>query len=342
MNKNAVIFIPGVLGSELYYNDEEQRKTKIWPLGWNDFLNIVKYNKLRLGGESYRKLLDLIKCDKNGAPNVNIMPGRVIDSFYRFFDVYKNFLENLTKDGFDIYNFPYDWRLDVAVHGQGLRELVDEATSKQYEKVSLVAHSLGALLARNYLKNNNPNLDNILFVSPVNHGTPLAYAVLKTGRGGLYQYSVLNSFVKELIVNFPSIYQMCPSETYFQKHRQKFKEDWITIENEITELTPEKIYITGDESKLENITLARRAIDFHRSIPSSLNNATNIVCTGIDTLCSVNITAKQVITNHCPIGDGTVTTIGSMLDNAQNIIIDAKTHTSIMGTKRLLHYITND
>ncbi|PIO00234.1 hypothetical protein COT72_00830 [archaeon CG10_big_fil_rev_8_21_14_0_10_43_11] len=337
-NKHAIIFVPGVLGTELYHVNAEQEKNKVWPLGVQDVALIIRKEKLGLSKNSYKTFLELRACDEEGKSCSNIVTGEVINSFYGFFDFYQNISETFEKNGFDTYTFPYDWRLDVQTHDSALHERVEHARDT-HESVSLVAHSLGALVARSYLKNHTPDFEKTIFVSPIHNGTPLAYFVVKTGKGGLYRYGMFDNVVGDLTANYPSLYQMCPNEFYFNNQRAQNNREWLDMFDTQDTFDARHIYEYNPSSKLPNTLLARNALRFHHALGHDGEGVLNLRGTGLKTLCYLRFGKQDVSFTYCPQGDGTVTETGSFLSHAKNISVPEKSHTALINPALLYGFL---
>jgi pimeloyl-ACP methyl ester carboxylesterase len=89
--------------------------------------------------------------------------------------------------GIDLFTFPYDWRksnIDTAVL---LKQKIDAVKSLcQCDKVDLVAHSMGGLVARQYIQSPayQHDVDQLIFLGTPHLGAPKAYLMWEGGEFG--------------------------------------------------------------------------------------------------------------------------------------------------------------
>ncbi len=116
------VFLPGIMGSELFLGGE-----KLWP---------PKVSETIRGYQRVDKLLDEA-----------VVHGEVIDKV-ACFDVYEPILGLLSRTEADerFVAFPYDWRQDLEVTAARLADTLDEADTGG--EVRIVAHSMGGLVSR--------------------------------------------------------------------------------------------------------------------------------------------------------------------------------------------------
>lgn len=126
--KKAIFIIPGMLGSEL----KDENGEEVWVSG------------------SPRKEM---KLNEDGTPKHNLESFN--DDNYGARNTYKslyNYLYKKFKDRYHVVFFDYDFRLSNAVSAQKL-----EQETAGFDKVILVAHSMGGLVAAKYLSNSETN-----------------------------------------------------------------------------------------------------------------------------------------------------------------------------------------
>lgn len=204
---NPIVFIPGAFGSELGYK-QNGSFVRLWP-GVDQLLvdSVQDLRKLPDGSD--------YKIPKQSGPIVK----KVLTK-----DVYQNFLERLTSQGYQVYTFPYDWRANITASAQKLKEKVDQIKQETgVDKVDLVAHSLGGLVAMEYLRATTlqgvpPSVGHFVSIGAPYLGTPEAFRALRYGRGltGLGRL-LLNTYdSKRIAHNSPAAYHMLPSADYFE------------------------------------------------------------------------------------------------------------------------------
>lgn len=148
-DRTPLILIPGLFSSKL------RRVTtgeEIWPGSWQSVL-FSDYRELALRGsvDSPVEAFDLAE--------------QVLG-----FDYYRPLLETLVRyggyvrtrpgqappaTGRALYVFPYDWRQDNALHAVALERLIQQIRIDHHDprlKVDIVAHSMGGVVARYYLR----------------------------------------------------------------------------------------------------------------------------------------------------------------------------------------------
>ena len=120
--KPIIVLVPGILGSTLSYDDE---------LLW------VKALKLFDGGIQKIDLRDPKHRDKIRAT------GGVGDFYNKMLDHFNR--------AYDVVVFPYDWRKSIEAAGELFIEKIKEINSITDEAIHIVAHSMGGLVAREFM-----------------------------------------------------------------------------------------------------------------------------------------------------------------------------------------------
>jgi len=226
--KNPVLFVPGLLGTEI--NDLDNSVI------WLDADRIV--NPLRL--ESYfDNFLDQLSFNQYlSASNQGLILGEVI-KFKQFLRIRKDYTQLLVDEfaskGYvenqDFFTFPYDWRYgvsgiyperdgvcEVRTNMTLLKEKINQILAQTgADKVDVIAHSLGGLVVKKYIiENNDPKIDKLVYLGVPNLGSPVAAKTLL--RGHDFNIAGLNSDeMKKISQNMPVVYDLLPSKTYFTK-----------------------------------------------------------------------------------------------------------------------------
>lgn len=153
---------------------------------------------------------------------------------------------NWGKDHFTCFQFSYDWRLSNVQNAQRLHEFIEEkkayiqkrsreifGAERKNLKFDIVAHSMGGLLARYYLRygtqplprdGSQPrltwagaqNVDQLIMVGTSNSGSISAFQDLQKGQSFVpdWQRALLAvdlpNFDREVIGTYPSIYELLP------------------------------------------------------------------------------------------------------------------------------------
>jgi pimeloyl-ACP methyl ester carboxylesterase len=133
---HVAVLIPGLMGSKLYLGDD-----LIWPGAPSELF--LPYNKMK----------ELLRAD--------LVARDLIRSYTIFSPQYETLIDDLSACDFSeasspptLYPYPYDWRRSVEHAADGLADLLDRALDQHTgaADISLVAHSLGGLIARHYLE----------------------------------------------------------------------------------------------------------------------------------------------------------------------------------------------
>ena len=96
--------------------------------------------------------------------------------------IYGPLMTDLKNQGFTVLPYYYDWRRTVTENVERLTAFINK-NSTNGEKVDVVAHSLGGLVARAYLEKSKyeHKIDRIIFVGSPQNGTPIAYPAWSAG-----------------------------------------------------------------------------------------------------------------------------------------------------------------
>ena len=128
--RGNIIFIPGIMGSELTVTDDGDDDVV-----WVSFLKLMwgGIEKLRLAKDGVREADSKLRVQPSGLDK----------------DSYAETILWL-KAYWNVEPFAYDWRKDLDQAAQGLKDLVDKKFKDQ--SVHLVAHSMGGLVSRNFIR----------------------------------------------------------------------------------------------------------------------------------------------------------------------------------------------
>jgi hypothetical protein len=125
--RGNVVVLHGIMGSDLSWAERAgTRATHIW-------LNIWRL----IRG-------DFTKLALNGASGVEIKAMGILKRYYG------EQILSLMKDGWDVRTFAYDWRLDIDDSSKQLANQI--RTWFNGQPVHLVAHSMGGLVSRNFIR----------------------------------------------------------------------------------------------------------------------------------------------------------------------------------------------
>ncbi len=235
--RDPVILIPGIMGTEIFKDYDD--KKEIWPnpskLIFSITDNFLNDLALTVDGEE-----DSNKPMRLG----DIIRGTHLDILGVKYDskVFEELIKELERDGYventNLFVFPYDWRKSNANSALKLKDKINEIlTLTGADKVDLVAHSMGGLVAKKYIADNGASkVDQLIFIGTPQLGAPKAFKVIMEGDDmGISKgkYSFLTpSKVKYISQNMPGVFELLPSRKYIDGQSDfsgyKYITDYIT------------------------------------------------------------------------------------------------------------------
>lgn len=205
---NPVIIIPGIMGSYLLKDDGSDNE--VW-------MNLTKMVLSR----SDEYLQDL-SMTSNGTSITKIKSNEIvrkIDTLVVKRDMFEGIINHFDSEGLildkNIFLFPYDWRLDIGHISNELERSIDAVKAVTGAKeVDVVAHSMGGLVVKKYLKDHsNDSVGRFIDIATPHLGSSKSFLNLMFGNTDI---GILNNeTIKSISQNMPSIYQLLPSENYF-------------------------------------------------------------------------------------------------------------------------------
>ncbi|MFA5184314.1 MAG: hypothetical protein WC456_02190 [Patescibacteria group bacterium] len=219
--KKPVIIIPGIISS--YLHKDDYGFPEVWP-------NLVQM--ALPGDDSY---LDDLKMDAYGEPlSPSLMVPTDIFREIAFNDIFQGLITELTSSGSytentNLFVFPYDWRYSIDwiassspyASSTSLRAKIEEIkNSTGAEKVDIISHSMGGLVAKYYIEHvNTSTVDKFIDVATPHLGAPKAAKALLYGDDfGFTLFGPIGineTKMKEISQNFSSAYNLLPSRGYF-------------------------------------------------------------------------------------------------------------------------------
>lgn len=212
--KTPVIIVPGVMGTEMFNGDE-----KLW-------LDLM-HNLTDIGDQ----FMDTLQFKSDLTP---LFEGMTVGDIIRketadigigeisLFDYSYGLIQELKNQGYiegtDLFVFPYDWRYGVNdANIEKLKQKVsDILTQTGKDKIDIIAHSTGGLLVKKYAMDypTENHIDKAIFVGVPNTGAPQAIKAFLVGNNFGNPF-LANNEVKKIAVNMPVIYDLSPSQQYF-------------------------------------------------------------------------------------------------------------------------------
>lgn len=226
-----VMFLPGIKASRLYKKGSLGTEDKLWPP--NFFGNDLEDLALDENGKSINNVYTRDAIDEVAIPEIGG-------------NIYKTFLQKLAdlkENGTinDYESFAYDWRQnveDVAKNGtpyennnikSAVNDIASLAETSKSEKVTIIAHSNGGLLAKAIMielesRGLSDKVDKIVMVGTPQMGTPLATLSLLYGydEAALFGTLISREDSRELAENMPGAYGLLPSNEYFSRIENPF------------------------------------------------------------------------------------------------------------------------
>ncbi|MBR2309037.1 MAG: alpha/beta fold hydrolase [Oscillospiraceae bacterium] len=301
-SNDLVLLIPGTMGSELKYGS-----TKVWDpsynvLKHNDYFNWLSFNEL--GTPNYS--ISVYNDDDSGAQ----------DKYAEMFDALDTAFGNTATVDF----FAYDWRKSCVDAADELSDYLDNYSGNIY----LVAHSMGGLVASQYLKNASASeraRTTLITIGTPFTGAPKAVNVFENGAmfGGLVNIAI-GGYIKENAQNYPSAYELLPSS----RHSNYLMKEEV-LQGYSSALTFLKSRDWGRTESGSVKTMFASAATFTSGLGSGTShkaylaaNTYHIVATGEDTVQKINyvLDGGEYRTDYLQMsnaGDGTV-----MAESARN------------------------
>jgi alpha-tubulin suppressor-like RCC1 family protein len=289
--KYPVILLPGIMGTQLKNNEVCNNV----PAGrvWLDLLKI-----------GFLPILELKEDGKTQNNRCSIEIDGLLQEFGPF-DFYKGFLSAIAQDyGPIISDYQgYDWRKDLEYNAEKLDEFIDSHKGNN-AKVILIGHSMGGLLARQYISDPDraENVAQVISIGSPYYGAPkLAYAML-SGQIGLPidDYFINDNHIRQIIRNSPGSMELLPSRTYFQQSGGYLFTNMAlktTFEDTIN-------YYKGNGQ--QNNALLDQADYFHNGGKSPLNDYQYL---GIDNFSNLNGVQYTVLASNAHLTDSLISEI---------------------------------
>lgn len=215
--KQPVIIVPGILGSRLNrVSDGEE----VWP----------NFGKMLIPFKKDIHLNDLIlQEDGSEILSIPLSVSGILESVSGnsvYGDLTKSFSDLGYATGTELFTVPYDWRLGVASSTFRLEEAVSSALHESPTgKVSIVAHSMGGLLVKEYLRGvtSTSFIDKLVLLGVPELGSPKAFKALTYGDNFGFGFGPVDIFnierSKIISQNMPGVYELLPSREYFARSR---------------------------------------------------------------------------------------------------------------------------
>ncbi|MBI4160759.1 MAG: right-handed parallel beta-helix repeat-containing protein [Candidatus Yanofskybacteria bacterium] len=207
--KTPVIIVPGIAGSEL-----KDGENLIWADLDQMFFDVDD-----------QFITEKLRLDESGQPiNAEIQVGEAIKRIFSVplldVNIFNDLQDKLESEGYilnqDLFFFPYDWRLDLNDTASGLADKIEQIKSQTgADKVDIVAHSMGGLLTKEYIRQNGKSsIDKLIFVGTPHIGAPKAGKIVFAGdKMGIPWLAAAR--VKEVGEHSIAVHELLPNSSYF-------------------------------------------------------------------------------------------------------------------------------
>ncbi|MFA6376784.1 MAG: hypothetical protein WCX69_05300, partial [Candidatus Paceibacterota bacterium] len=215
--KTPVLFVPGLLGTELT-NDKE----KFW------------FDEIRTALDFSDSFMDYLRFDDNLITvNKDILIDKVIKEkpTFHYTDL---LITEFANQGYveerDFFTFPYDWRYGVSgtypvasgvsqrpkANSDLLKEKIDQILAQtNSDRIDVIAHSMGGLVVKKYIiENDDPKIGKLVFVGVPNLGSPRSAQALLAGTD-LGVFGLNPQEFKKISRNMPAAYDLLPTREYY-------------------------------------------------------------------------------------------------------------------------------
>ncbi len=295
--KTPIILIPGIMGSELgvketffpgisckFGNYSYNTGDMVWPP-----LNF-QYANSYLCNNNYLDVMEFNKTGEPIYPQVDIN-GKILDAPILgplgfgnepYYDTVR-YLEDAYTPDINLFIFPYDFRKDIRSTIGQLDSLVDNAKSKAgAQKVNIIAHSMGGLVAREYIRDANrakkvntlvelgtPNLGSVDFLAFLLYNKPFG------------PFGAVNGYeANNLVQNWTGAFELLPSKKYYELYSDSNEypfNDSQDIDNnkQIGPLNYDQLKILLTNLN-KNMYVFNNAEKFHEDLDQSYSNTNGV------------------------------------------------------------------
>ncbi len=360
-----LIFIPGIMGSEFVVNQtftpnisDCLGQTYSYNQGdtvWEkiDQTNVLSY--ITCG-----KYLDVLKLQADGQTPLYsqiVVKGTPVSQYDD--GTTNSMLPYLVQHGYttnvNLFVFTYDWRKDLAGNMTALDNLI-ATVSGGTTKVNIIAHSMGGMVARDYISDSTraQKVNTLVELGTPHAGAPQALADLlyptcihwifdkNIGSNHLQFICAINqNETYSLVQNFPGLFELLPSKIYYNTL-------YPDIYPYSDQLDIDHNGVTGalnfDQTRTllanlgKNTTASRSADLFHDSLDPTYSNTNGVTTyliagSGIPTVGQLfDYVGSNNVIKHDAIptdGDGTVPAKSATLNHTSNVYFAKEDHGSL-------------
>lgn len=328
MATDILVFIPGILGSELWDGAD-----RIWPGSvWEAIRGFdeAKFQRLLKPGLTPR---DILREAAGGLVGVYRQWIKAFESIRR--GGAQLFVEEPTGGATKtLYPFPYDWRQDLRKTADRLADFLDGIVATQDDaNLKLVCHSMGGLLARYYLESGRftartafERVSLLLTFGTPHNGAPKAYA----SAIGLHKAEFLSVDQTRRMANdsrYPSLFQLFPAKG----HSFIWAADPAAAINDYA--SDDAVLVGRYNLNTANLAAWREFRQALLGAPARSIRYFYVVGSTQDTLVRFRLTGSDLEPIELDdAGDGTVPLSGAMQSSIQTDFV-GKSHVSLIETR---------
>ncbi len=307
-SKTPVLIVPGVLGTDI-----SKDGSKLW---------LDPAHNITSASDNF---MDPLQFNTNLTPSdTSLSVGNVVSkvgpNFYSF-DYTDGLINEFKNQGYtegtgandNLFLFPYDWRYGVSDSTEALfkQKIADIMSQTGSDKVDVVAHSTGGLIVKKYVADNESahHIGKAIFVGVPNTGAPKAIKVLLQGDNFSNPF-LSQSEMQKLAKNFPVVYDLAPSSTYYDKVGS-----FVTVIKQKPFTTPTSKDLSFSETNsflTTDHSLNSTALSNAQSLHSTTFDAYDMRTAGVDVYaidgCKAGTIGKVIERNHTGLfGDTSIT-----------------------------------
>ncbi len=243
-NKTPIIFIPGIMGSPLYNdinNDNHLTSNeRMWirlaflndlsplqldTLGVNPYDEEYNVKVSPIRGDNVRTIYQ--ELDPGPWPHISNLP---LSKYSGLINELENLQNGYKIDDYDynhdeeenLFVFTYDWRKSNDYNAQVLADFIDSVLNwNSSNQVNIISHSMGGIVAKagiNFLGNNKNKIKKIIFIGTPHLGASKTLWSALTGNLMITLQNLListYSHIRHISKNFPSLYELFPFPPYY-------------------------------------------------------------------------------------------------------------------------------
>lgn len=281
--------------------------------------------------------------------NCTFDPDAVWTNWDKSEEVYQPLISSVSQAGFTPLQFHYDWRRNVIFNALKLKQFIT-ANTNPGEKVHVVGHSLGGLIARAYIEaeKESGQIDKFISVGSPHKGTVLAYPVWSAGEikfddidwrlgGELLKFFCRlkgNNDLGLVRLHFPVVQDLLPEFTYLYSKKPFISIPLANIyaQNDWLETGYFPPYFTASVYTVSGYGQNTR--ESYTVNPPSKSNITR----------GEWLDGKPTQTHYSTDGDNTVLTMSAQLSGVSNLALPLNHHDLIRsqtGVQSILNILTD-